>query len=72
MGCCGTSGVTGFTIVRARRRTLYTGSHSRLVDESEVQRHRVFGAKYVRDDLDGLKEVILYEQRVREHEDGLR
>ena len=26
----------------------------------------------MRDDLDGLKEVVVYEQRVREHEDGFR
>ena len=45
--------------------------HGRLVDEREVGGRRVFGAKYVRDDLDVLEEVIVYEQRVREHEHGL-
>ena len=46
--------------------------HGRLVDECEVRSRRVLRAEYVRDDLDGLKEVVVYEQGVREHEDSIR
>ena len=46
--------------------------HGRLVDEREVRSRRVFRAEDMRDDLDGLKEMVVYEQRVREHKDSVR
>ena len=46
--------------------------YGRLVGEREVRGCRILRAKDMRDDLDILEEVIVYEQRVGEHEDGLR
>ena len=42
-----------------------------LVDERQVLRARGLGAEYVRDAFDGLEEVVVDEDGVDEHEDGL-